>query len=125
MRIPRSTGGPSLPTDPDKLRAAATYNAAADHFDDNPLAFWERVGRGTIERLTLPLGATVLDVACGSGASALPAAERVGPGGAVLGVDLADRLLGLGRAKAAVRGLTQVEFRAGDMEQLGFPANSF
>jgi ubiquinone/menaquinone biosynthesis C-methylase UbiE len=125
MSTPRPAGGSSLPSDPDKLRAAATYNAAADHFDDAPLAFWERVGHATVARLRLHAGATVLDVACGSGASALPAAERVGPEGAVLGIDLADRLLELGRAKAAARGLTQIEFRWGDMEQLDFPPASF
>ena len=41
-------------SDPAKLKAEATYNAAADHFDDGPLAFWDRYGRGTIERLSLP-----------------------------------------------------------------------
>ena len=62
-------------TDPAKLKAASTYNAAADHFDDGPLAFWDRYGRGTIERLRLKPGSVVLDVGCGSGASAIPAAE--------------------------------------------------
>jgi ubiquinone/menaquinone biosynthesis C-methylase UbiE len=113
------------PVDAEKLRVATTYNAAADHFDDDPLAFWERFGRGTVDRLALRRGDAVLDVACGSGASALPAAERVGPTGKVLGVDLADRLLALGRAKAAAQGLSQVEFRLGDMEQLEFAAESF
>src|SRR5215213_11867607 len=37
-------------TEPAKLKAAATYNAAADHFDDGPLAFWDRYGRKTIAR---------------------------------------------------------------------------
>ena len=32
-------------TEPAKLKAATTYNAAADHFDDGPLAFWDRYGR--------------------------------------------------------------------------------
>ena len=40
-----------------KLKAAATYNAAADHFDDGPLAFWDRYGSRTIERLALARGA--------------------------------------------------------------------
>jgi hypothetical protein len=40
-------------TEPTKLKAATTYNAAADHFDDGPLAFWDRYGQRTIERLRL------------------------------------------------------------------------
>jgi ubiquinone/menaquinone biosynthesis C-methylase UbiE len=116
---------PSPLSDPEKRRVAATYNAAADHFDDDPLAFWDRFGRGTVARLRLAPGGSVLDVACGSGASALPAAELIGPGGSVLGVDLADQLLALGRAKASARGLAQVEFRREDMERLELPADSF
>lgn len=108
-----------------KLDAAATYNAAADHFDDEPLGFWERIGRRTIERLELPSGAVVLDVGCGTGASALRAAEVVGPHGRVIGVDLAGRLLEVARQKAKCRGLTNIDFVTGDMEQLGYPDNHF
>lgn len=108
-----------------KTRAAATYNAASDSYDDLANSFWSRFGRRTIERLYLPEGASVLDVCCGSGASAIPAAERVGPTGSVLGVDLADRLLALARAKAVERGLHNVEFRVGDMLELGLPASHF
>src|SRR4029077_10662007 len=92
-------------TDPAKLKAATTYNAAADHFDDGPLAFWDRYGRGTIERLALRPGCAVLDVGCGSGASAIPDAEAVSPDGRVIGVDLAERLLGMARVKADRLGL--------------------
>jgi SAM-dependent methyltransferase len=57
----------------------------------------------------------VLDACCGSGASALPAAEAVGAEGVVLGVDLAENLLELARQKARARGLRNVEFRACDI----------
>jgi ubiquinone/menaquinone biosynthesis C-methylase UbiE len=69
-----------------KSKAAATYDAAADHFDDEPLSFWERIGRSTVARLDLPAGSNVLDVGCRTGASALPAAQAVGPDGSVLAV---------------------------------------
>jgi ubiquinone/menaquinone biosynthesis C-methylase UbiE len=108
-----------------KLKAAATYNAAADHFDDEPLGFWARIGWRTIERLDLPLGATVLDVGCGTGASALPAAEKIGPRGRVIGVDLAENLLAIARQKAASRGLANLQFETGDMGRLGYPDGHF
>jgi ubiquinone/menaquinone biosynthesis C-methylase UbiE len=108
-----------------KTRAATAYNAASDHYDDAANSYWERYGRRTVERLNLKSGSRVLDVCCGSGASAIPAAEAVGPTGSVLGVDLAENLLALGRQKAQQRGLTNVEFRAGDMLNLGLPETHF
>jgi len=108
-----------------KQRAAKTYDAAADFYDHPVNTFWERYGRSTVERLGLAPGARVLDLCCGSGASALPAAERVGPEGSVLGVDLAENLLALARRKAEERGLGNVTFRSGDMLDLGLPPASF
>jgi ubiquinone/menaquinone biosynthesis C-methylase UbiE len=113
------------PNDAEKSKAAAAYNSAADHYDANPLAFWDRYGRRTVARLALVPGAEVLDVGCGSGASTLPAAEIVGPRGHVVGIDLAERLLELGRAKAANHGLINIEFRHADMEDLGFADGAF
>ena len=108
-----------------KQKAATTYNAASDYFDHPANSFWERFGRGTVERMQLAPGARVLDVCCGSGASAIPAAEIVGPGGSVVGVDLAENLLELARTKAKQRGLTNTEFRSGDMTNLPFEEGSF
>jgi ubiquinone/menaquinone biosynthesis C-methylase UbiE len=109
-------------TDPAKIRAAATYNAAADNYD---AGFWDRFGRATVARLNLRRGARVLDVACGSGAAALPAAEAAGSDGQVVAVDLAENMLQLGRAKASARGLNNIEFRLGDMTALGYPDGHF
>jgi ubiquinone/menaquinone biosynthesis C-methylase UbiE len=108
-----------------KAKAAATYDAAADHFDDEPLAFWERIGRRTVERLGLPAGAKVLDVGCGTGASALPAAQAVGPTGSVIGIDLSARLLDRALAKATTQGLSNIDFRQADMTSLGYPNADF
>jgi ubiquinone/menaquinone biosynthesis C-methylase UbiE len=108
-----------------KLKAETAYNAAADYFDAEPLGFWRRYGQRTIERLRLRRGARVLDVGCGTGASALPAAQAVGPKGQVIAVDLAGDLLALGQAKAQTAGLQCVEFRRGDMTDLGFPDHHF
>ena len=111
--------------EPNKLKAETTYNAAADHFDDGPLAFWDRYGRRTVKKLSLAPGASVLDVGCGSGASAIPAAVSVGPSGRVIGVDLAQRLLDIARAKAIAQKLDNMEFRRADMEALGYEDASF
>ncbi|WP_363345807.1 class I SAM-dependent methyltransferase [Methylocystis echinoides] len=108
-----------------KAKAAAAYNAAADYFDHPVSSFWHRFGRRTVERLGLRAGETVLDVCCGSGGSALPAAEAVGSQGKVVAVDLAERLVKLGETKARARGLRNIEFKTGDMLALGYPDASF
>src|SRR6185436_14923322 len=108
-----------------KARAAATYNAAADFYDDFANSFWDRFGRRTIERLSPQPGARILDACCGSGSSAIPAAEEVGPNGYVLGIDLAEKLLELARVKAANLGLRNIEFRVGDLLDLRLPKAEF
>src|SRR4029077_2202508 len=105
-------------------RAAFTYNAAADFYDASPLGFWDYFGRRTIELVLLPIGSRVLDVCCGAGASALPAAEAVGPTGSVIGVDLAKQLLESARTKAIQRHLGNIEFEVGDMLSMRFPSGS-
>ena len=106
-------------------RAAFTYNAAADFYDATPLSFWDYFGRRTIELASLRIGSRVLDVCCGSGASALAAAEAVGPKGNVIGVDLAKQLLDLARTKAKRRRLTNIEFEVGDMLSMRFLPATF
>ena len=108
-----------------KKKAATTYNAASDFYDHPANTFWSRYGRQTVERLGLTPGERVLDVCCGSGASAIPAAENVGQTGSVIGVDLAENLLALARSKAKDWGLTNIEFRSGDLTQLPFDDESF
>jgi trans-aconitate methyltransferase len=60
-------------------------------------------------------GERVLDACCGSGASALPAAEAVGPAGTVDAVDVAEALLDQGRAEAERKGLPQLRFHHSDV----------
>src|SRR5262245_23924244 len=104
-----------------RKRATATYDAAADAYDDPANALWDGFGRRTIERIGRRPGERVLDVCCGSGASAIPAAQAVGTKGSVLGIDLSTKLLDLARGKAKAAGLANVELRGGDMLDLQLP----
>jgi ubiquinone/menaquinone biosynthesis C-methylase UbiE len=106
-------------------RAARAYGAAADHFGLPALGFWDRFGAETVARLGLTVGNTVLDLCCGAGGSAIPAARAVGPAGRVLGIDVAAPLLEQARARAAAENLGHVEFRHGDATSTGLPAGGF
>jgi ubiquinone/menaquinone biosynthesis C-methylase UbiE len=107
----------------DKALVIATYTAAADHFDTLP--FWHEYGQRTVDRLHLASGARVLDLCCGTGASALPAARAVGPTGSVLGVDLTSALVERAQALASGARLSQARFMVGDVETLAYPPGSF
>ena len=106
-----------------KARVASAYNPAADFYDHN--AFWDRYGSRTVERLGLAPGSSVLDLCCGTGASALPAAAAVGPSGHVVAVDLAADLVRLGKEKASDLGLSNIDFRVADMLALDFGQRRF
>lgn len=106
-------------------RAARTYGAAADHYGLAALSFWDRFGAATVAGLPLAAGNTVLDLCCGAGASAIPAARLVGPEGRVLGIDVAESLLDMARARAAREGLANIEFRAGDATGTALPDGGF
>ncbi|HSE59543.1 MAG TPA: methyltransferase domain-containing protein [Nitrospiraceae bacterium] len=70
-------------------------------------------------------GYQVLDLGSGTGYPALLAAQVVGAQGKVTGIDLADDMLAAARRKAARLGLSNVEFRTGDVTTLPFPSGSF
>lgn len=85
----------------------------------------EPVARRMLDSLDLRPGMRVLDIACGTGEPAIPAAERVGPEGRVIATDFVEEMLQFAREKAARRGLTNIEFRRVDGEALTFPSASF
>jgi len=67
-------------------------------------------------------GEHVLDLATGTGITAIAARER---GASVTGVDLTPELIGVARKKAEAEGFGDIEFREGDAEALPFADASF
>jgi ubiquinone/menaquinone biosynthesis C-methylase UbiE len=110
---------------PEPFDAQATYDAAAGDYEDASRDYWQYLSRRAVEALALRPGERVLDAPCGTGPSVVAAAEDVGPGGQVVGVDFAPAMLGVANEKVAARGLSNVELRPGDMTSLGLPAGSF
>jgi SAM-dependent methyltransferase len=73
----------------------------------NPIAFAD-----------LTPGETVLDLGSGAGIDCFLAAERVGPTGSVIGVDMTPEMIARARTNAARAFLGNVEFRLGEIEHL-------
>ncbi|MGH1572925.1 class I SAM-dependent methyltransferase [Methylobacterium sp. P31] len=70
-------------------------------------------------RAPLSAGDRVLDIGCGSGATTLEAARRVGPGGTVTGADISAPLLAVARRRVAAEapGAAPVQFVEADVER--------
>jgi len=72
-------------------------------------------GEQLVETLGITPGMKVLDLGCGDGTTALPAARL---GADVLGVDIAANLVAAGNERAGAAGLSNVSFQRGDASDL-------
>jgi ubiquinone/menaquinone biosynthesis C-methylase UbiE len=72
-------------------------------------------GRELVGRLGIGPGLRVLDLGCGDGTTAIPAAQL---GADVVGVDIARNLVAAGNDRAREAGLTNVIFQQGDARDL-------
>jgi arsenite methyltransferase len=77
-----------------------------------------------LAHIVLPIGADVLDLGCGAGIDTLLAAERIGPEGHVIGLDLLPEMCERAWAHAREVGLSTVEFIEGEMEAIPLPDDS-
>jgi SAM-dependent methyltransferase len=72
-------------------------------------------GEALVARLGITSGTRVLDLGCGDGTTALPAARL---GADVLGVDIAANLVAAGNQRAQAEGLDNCRFQEGDASHL-------
>jgi SAM-dependent methyltransferase len=72
-------------------------------------------GEALVGKTGMRSGQKVLDLGCGDGTTALPAAKR---GADVLGVDIARNLVAAGNARAREHGLNNLRFQEGDATNL-------
>lgn len=69
-------------------------------------------------------GQTILELTAGPGDTGFLAAERIGPGGRLISSDLNEAMVAAARRGAEARGLTNVEFRVIDAQQIDLPDES-
>src|SRR5213592_747118 len=72
-------------------------------------------GEALVEKLGIAKGLKVLDIGCGDGTTAIPAAKL---GADVLGVDIASNLVAAGNKRAKELGLDNCRFQEGDATNL-------
>ncbi len=72
-------------------------------------------GAALVAKLGITKGMKVLDLGCGDGTTALPAAQL---GAEVSGVDIAENLVAAGNSRAKAAGLTNCSFEQGDATDL-------
>ena len=75
----------------------------------------------TLRAAGVARGQTVVDLGCGPGYFTLPAAELVGPGGKVYGVDVQPEMVEACRQRAAEAGARQVEVIESNAMQVPLP----
>ena len=81
--------------------------------------------RRIVELARVRAGSRVLDVATGTGAILLAAAERAGAHGDLVGVDLSEAMLARAAEEARERQLANVDLKVMDAQRLDFPHASF
>jgi SAM-dependent methyltransferase len=107
---------------PDLARLKAGMKAAWMAGDFGQIAnFISGEAENFVARLEIKPGAQLLDIACGTGNSAIPAAKA---GAKVTGVDIATNLLEQARTRATAAQL-DIEFKEGDAEELPCADRSF
>ncbi|MFF2496557.1 class I SAM-dependent methyltransferase [Agromyces sp. NPDC058064] len=90
------------------------FTAAAASYAELDEAVWNPISTATVARSRPMFDELVLDACSGDGASALPTAELVGPGGVVDAVDLTAGLVDIARERAGDR-LPQLRLHVADV----------
>ncbi|RYY99017.1 MAG: methyltransferase domain-containing protein [Comamonadaceae bacterium] len=101
------------------------WDLAAPRYEALWQAQFAEVQACLLAAAALAPGDQVLDVACGTGYTALEAARAVGARGRVLGVDLSGAMVDVARQRAGVLALPCVAFERMDAEQLALPDAGF
>lgn len=108
-----------------KATVIQAFNRGAASYDRGGVEFFTPMGRRLVERVGPQPGEAVLDIGCGRGACSFPAAERVGPSGRVLGIDLAEAMVEQARRQAHREQVDNLAVRVMDGEHPDLPARSF
>lgn len=111
-----------------KATTREQWQSAADAWLHWHPTLQEWLGSATsvlLEMAGISPGDHVLDIAAGTGQQSIQAARLVGRSGSVLATDISSNILDLAAREAETAGLTNLETRVMDAEQLALPDASF
>jgi ubiquinone/menaquinone biosynthesis C-methylase UbiE len=103
----------------------AFWQAVAAGYDGEPLRFAGFCADRMVMALAPHRGEKLLDVACGTGAATLAAAQAVGPAGRVMAIDSSEAMLARLDAKRAQFGISNVDVHVMDGMRLDFRREYF
>ena len=83
------------------------------------------LGLRAMDAAAIAPGERVLDVGCGCGSTTLEIARRVGPSGAVIGLDISAAQLHRARQRACDAGVMHAQFESADAQTHRLPPHSF
>ncbi len=101
------------------------YSRLADLYEASIVPLYVPIATHVVEMAALKEGGKVLDIGAGTGLASFIAAERVGPRGSVLGVDLSEGMLSVAMKKSEAFRHKNVRFEKMNETSLNLPDNSF
>ncbi len=108
-----------------KQKITALFQQVANRYDNPAMRYFPFCGDRMITHLRPRPGEKILDIATGTGAVALPAAQAVAPHGRVQAIDLAENMLNIAANNLQRAGLNNVDFHLMDAESLDFKSRYF
>ena len=119
---PTTEGAPVAPPAQAWNQGAHAWDRAAEGWNSNAamIRIWlADATTAMLDAAHVGEGARVLDIAAGAGDQTLDIARRVGPKGHVLATDISPCIIALAQTNAQQAGMTQVETRIADAQNLG------
>jgi ubiquinone/menaquinone biosynthesis C-methylase UbiE len=113
--VSQSGGGPGASEIGDAVAAAWERHREQLFEDQRAVSEW------LVDQVDPRPGQTILELAAGPGETGFLAAERVGPEGRLISTDVSPRMIEAARRGAEARGLSSVDFRVMDAQQLDLP----
>lgn len=108
-----------------KQKVAAGFNLASAGYDRQAVRFLALTARRLVEIAAIRRNEIILDVATGTGHSAIALSTFVGISGRVIGIDLSPDMLEIAQQSITKASLDNIQLQLGDAENLSFEDESF